>query len=495
MRDDTTIDHQTGDAPLPGDGTPYRYQAVERHVTAMVEAGAIGLGDRLPSLRTLSANLGVSISTVNQAYVELERKGVIESRPRSGFFVRRPAVRLPRTERAESGRHDGPRPVTRSGLIQTVLESVGRSDIVPLGVIAPGVELLPRKELSRIMAAVVRDDPARAMGYAPIPGDPELVRQIAFRSMEHGMATAPDEPVVTAGCMEALYLALRSVCRAGDTVLIQSPTYYCFLQLLETLGLRAVEIPSHPDGGVHPADLDRALCAYDIAACVLAPNFNNPDASLTPDAAKREIVSILARRAIPLVEDDVSTDLHFTPTRPGTYKQFDRAGLVLLCSSFSKTLAPGYRVGWMLPGRFRQKVLEIKATTNVSTSAPAQMAIAEYLRQGRMERHLKRLRTAIERQMDTMQLHLGRHFPPGTRVSHPAGGAVLWLQLPGGVDSVELFFRARARSIGIAPGAIFSTGDGFAGYIRLSCGAPFSDTLHHGIRTLGQMASAMLGGE
>lgn len=476
-----------------GDDAEYRYQAVERHVMTMVQAGAIGRGDRLPSLRTLSANLGVSISTVNQAYVELERKGVIESRPRSGFYVRRSSARLPRAEGAETGRHDGPRPVTRSGLIQTVLESVGRADSVPLGVIAPGTDLLPLAELSRMAAAVVRHDPARAMNYAPIPGDPELVRQIAFRSMEHGMNTAPDEPVVTAGCMEALYLALRSVCRAGDAVLIQSPTYYCFLQLLETLGLRAVEIPSCPEGGVRPADLDGALRAFDIAACVLAPNYNNPDASLTPDEAKREIVSMLARRSIPLVEDDVSTDLHFTPARPGTYKQFDRSGLVMLCSSFSKTIAPGFRVGWMLPGRFRQKVLEIKATTNVSTSAPAQMAIAEFLRQGRMERHLKRLRTALERQMDTMQLHLGRHFPPGTRVTHPSGGAVLWLQLPGDVDSVELFFRARAQSIGIAPGSIFSTGDGFAGYIRLSCGAPWSDALHHGIRSLGRMASDMLG--
>jgi DNA-binding transcriptional MocR family regulator len=475
------------------DQDTYRYQEVGRHIMAMIDAGAIGLGDRLPSLRTLSANLGVSISTVNQAYVELERKGVVESRPRSGFFVRQRSARLPRTESAPEPMI-APRPVTRSGLIQTVLESVGRADSVPLGVIAPGARLLPLKELARITAAVVRDDPARAMSYAPIPGDPELIRQIAFRSLEHGIKAALSEPLITAGCMEALYLALRSVCRAGDTVLIQSPTYYCFLQLLETLGLRVVEIPSDPEGGVSPADLSRALHAFDINACVLAPNFNNPDSSLTPDEAKAEIVNMLARKGIPLVEDDVSTDLHFTPARPGTYKQFDRQGLVLLCSSFSKTIAPGYRVGWMLPGRFRQKVLEIKATTNVSTSAPAQMAIAEYLRQGRMERHLKRLRTALERQMDTMQLHLGRHFPAGTRVTHPSGGGVLWLELPGNTDSVELFFQARALGIGVAPGAIFSTRDKFANYLRLSCGAPWSEDLDHGIQTLGRLAGAMADG-
>lgn len=468
----------------------YRYQTVEKHIMTLIGSGAIGLGDKLPSLRGLSTNLGMSISTINQAYLELERKGVIESRPRSGFFVRQESRRLPRTHAAPTPM-DKPRPVTRIGLIQTVLESVGMIGTVALDVVAPAANLLPLKELARITAAMVKDEPARAMGYAPIPGDPQLIRQIAFRSMEHGIPTTPDAPLITAGCMEALYLSLRSVCRRGDTVLIQSPTYYCFLQLLETLGLRTIEVPSHPDSGVSPEELAHALHTFDVSACVLAPNYNNPDSSLTPDPAKKDIVEMLAQRNIPLVEDDVSSDLYFGNKRPGTYKQFDQKGLVILCSSFSKTIAPGYRVGWMLPGRFRQKALEIKATTNVSSSAPAQMAIGEYLRQGRMERHLKKLRSELEKQMDTMQLHLGRHFPEGTRVTHPSGGAVLWLELPKTVDSVELFFQARANNIGIAPGAIFSTQDKFSNYIRISCCSPWTEALGSGVRTLGKLAEAM----
>ena len=310
--------------------------------------------------------------------------------------------------------------------------------------------------------------------------------------MEYGIPADPGDPIITAGCMEALYLSLRSVCRRGDTVLIQSPTYYCFLQLLETLGLRAIEIPSDPESGVSPGALRKALNTFDISACVLAPNFNNPDSSLTPDETKKEIVRMLAGRDIPLIEDDVSTDLHFGSKRPGTFKQFDTKGLVLLCSSFSKTIAPGYRVGWMLPGRFRQKALEIKATTNVSTSAPAQMAIAEYLRQGRMERHLKKLRAALEKQMDTMQLHLLRRFPDGTRVTHPAGGAVLWLELPPQVDTVELFYQARARNVGIAPGAIFSTQDKFANYVRITYGSPWTRDVEDAVRTLGELAGHMV---
>jgi DNA-binding transcriptional MocR family regulator len=165
--------------------------------------------------------------------------------------------------------------------------------------------------------------------------------------------------------MEALYIALRVLTRPGDNVLIQSPTYYCFLQLLETLGLRAVEIPSDPKHGINPADLTKALSTFEVAACILSGNFNNPDGALTPDAAKREIVDILAARGIPLVDDDVSADLHFDAQRPASFKQYDKKGLVVFCSSFSKTIAPGYRAGWMLPGRFMDKALEVKATTNV----------------------------------------------------------------------------------------------------------------------------------
>lgn len=466
----------------------FRYQAVEKHITDMIEIGAIRMGDKLPSLRSLSTNLGMSISTINQAYLELERKGIIESRPRSGFYARRTATRLPCTEKSPAKMHS-PRPVTRSGLIQSHLESVGRADAVPLAVIAPGNDLLPLKELGKITANLIRDNPEKAMAYAPIPGNPELIRQIALMSMEHGIPIKPDAPLITAGCLEALYISLRAVCRPGDTVLIQSPTYYCFLQLLENLGLRAIEIPSDPIHGVSPKELSRAIRTFNIAACVLAPNFNNPDSSLTPDAAKREVVQLLAKKNIPLVEDDVSTDLHFTTSRPSTFKQYDEKGLVLLCSSFSKTIAPGYRVGWILPGRFRKKVWEIKATTNVCTSSPAQMAIAEYLRQGRMERHLKRLRGALEKQMDTMQFHLGNYFPEGTRVTHPHGGGVLWLELHPSVDSVDLSYRALSESIGIVPGSIFSTQDKFSNYIRLSCGAPWSDDIRRGLKRLGEMAS------
>ena len=475
--------------------TEFRYREVAGHVRGMIESGALAAGDRLPSLRGLARTMGVSISTVSQAYLELERQGLIAPRARSGFFVR-PARRMQAPAQG-SATPPQAKTVNRSQLINTVLDSLGRHDLLPLGVICPTPELLPGKALTRLMGRVLReaaDDPASddPMDYVTIKGLSGLRRSIAFRAMEHGEAVAPDDVLITCGAMEALYISLRCLTRPGDAVCIQSPTYHCFLQLLETLGLRAIEIPSHPDTGIHPGDLREVLDTFDIRACVFCPNFNNPDGALTPDAAKAEITAMLGGRGIPLVEDDVYGDLHFGPHRPGTCKRHDRKGLVVLCSSFSKTLAPGYRVGWMTPGRFMDKAMEIKATTNVCTAAPTQMAVAGFMRQGLYERHLVRLRAAIARQAETIRHHVAQRFPEGTRATTPEGGSVLWLELPG-VDAVEYFFRARDMGIGIAPGPVFSTLDKFNHFVRLSCGGVWSEAMEQGIAALGRLAGEMAG--
>lgn len=471
---------------------PFLYQAVERRIMEMIESGALARGQKLPSLRAMRTRTGLSLSTVNQAYLELEAKGVIESRPRSGFFVRRSfrTMETPQARPADSA----PRAVNRGQLIQTVLEAlVGSPQLAPLGVICPTIELLPAKTLGRILARVLRERPEQAMGYETILGNAELRRQISFRCADPGAALGPDDLLITSGAMEALSISLRALTRPGDNVLIQSPTYYCFLQLIENLGLRAVEVPSCPGEGVNPADVAEALKKYQVKLCILCPNYNNPDGALTPDRAKREILRLLEDRDIPLVEDDVYADLHFSGARPGSFKALDRKGLVLLCSSFSKTVCPGWRVGWLAPGRFRDKVLEVKATTNVCTASPNQMAMAEFLAAGLYERQLKRLRSAVEKQMRLMRAHLSRCFPAGTRVTEPRGGAVLWVELPRGADAVELFYRARDAGVGIAPGPIFTTQAGFDDCIRLSCGGVWSPGLERALEVLGELASELAG--
>jgi DNA-binding transcriptional MocR family regulator len=322
-----------------------------------------------------------------------------------------------------------------------------------------------------------------------VSGNPELRKQIAFRCIDAGARVMPDDIIITTGAMEAISIAIRCLTRPGDVVVIQSPAFYCFLHMLDGLGLRVIEIQSRPEGGISPEDLANAINQYDVKACVLNPNFNNPDGSIMPDEVKEEVVELLARKSIPLIEDDVSGDIHFGPDRPQVCKKYDRKGLVMLCSSFSKTIAPGYRVGWLIPGRFHEKAQALKVDTSVSTASPTQMAVAEFLRTGRYERHLKRLRRAIEKQMQAMQMAVARYFPSETKVTRPAGGLVLWVELPGHLDSREYFFRARAERISVVPGLICSTFDKYRSFIRLTCGGVWNNELEQGMEKLGRLAS------
>lgn len=465
----------------------FRYHQVEQRILGMIESGDLRSGDKLPSLRRVCSSMRVSMSTATHAYEELERKGVIESRPRSGFFVRTRFRKL-LTPKKQQPQSIEPTEVNRIQLIRTVLDTIGDRKLIPFGVVTLAEELLPTRVLARLLSKVAREHPGASAAYETVAGNYELRRQIAFRSLDAGSSLGPDDLMITAGAMEGLYTALMGLTRAGDTVLIQSPAYYCFLQLLEGMGLRAIELPSDPNSGISPADLADAVKRFQVKLAILCPNFNNPDGSLTPQAAKREIVELLAKREIPLVEDDVYGELYFEGARPDTFKSYDTKGLVIYCSSFSKTIAPGYRIGWMAPGRFLAKTLEVKATTNVCVASPTQLAIAEYLRVGQYDRHLKIVRNALMRQMQGMQLSIGEHFPHGARVTHPKGGGVLWLELPEHVDSVKLFFKARNAGISIVPGEVFSTGDNFNNFIRLSVGGVWSERLQKGLETLGALA-------
>ena len=469
----------------------FRYETVRQNVLDMIESGALKPGEKAPSLRRLAARMRVSLSTAALAYAQLESEGVLTAKPKSGFFVRSVRAGLPPPS-VKPCPAEAPESLNRAAIIRKVLENMSRRDMLPLGVARTAENLLPLGQLNRIFAQVLRDEGDRVGFYGPVEGFEPLRRQIVLRALESGIECKVSETLVTSGAMEALHIALRCVTRAGDTVAIASPSYYCFLQLLENLGLRVIEIPSRPGEGVRPSDLAQVISRFRVAACVLTPNFNNPDGALTPDEAKAEIVDILARRDIPLIEDDVYGDMHYGPTRPKCCKAFDRKGLVLACSSFSKTIAPGYRVGWLLPGRFMDKALEVKATTSVASATPTQMAVAEYLRSGHYHRHLKRLRPAVKTMMGNMHELVGRFFPPGTRATRPEGGSVMWIELPGRADGVEFMHRALAQAISVAPGVIFSSQGSFRSFVRVSCCVPDGPELTGAVETLGGIARDLM---
>jgi DNA-binding transcriptional MocR family regulator len=297
--------------------------------------------------------------------------------------------------------------------------------------------------------------------------------------------------VVTAGASEALYLALSAVAKPGESVAIESPAYYGTLKALETLGLRAVEVPCRPETGLDLDALERILERQRVAAVLAVPNFSNPMGSLMPEAAKRRLVRMLAERRLPLVEDDIYGDLAFGGGRPPSAKAFDRDGLVLTCSSFSKTLAPGWRVGFILPGRYRDGVLLHKFALNLSTSSAPQRAVARFLDSGAYDRHVRRLRAVVAETAQQMRATVTATFPAGTRVSQPAGGLVLWVELPEAVDALELYDRALDAGVSIVPGHLFGPCGGYQHFIRLSCAHAWTDPVRHAVETVGRIASRM----
>lgn len=466
------------------------YLQVALRLTELIEHGTLRPGERIPSVRQYSEKQDVSIATVMQAYRLLESKGLIEARPQSGYYVRA-RVWQPPAEPAKSEPSGKATKVSVDDLVMRVLKATHDSSLVAFGAAMPNQALLPTKQLHCAAASVARRWPQLTNTCDVPPGTPQLRTQIARRAMEAGCTLAPDNIVVTCGCQEALNLCLRAVAKPGDTIAIESPTYYGILQIIESLGMKVCEVPTFPREGVCLNELaDRLKCCR-IKACLFSLNFNNPLGSCMPDEKKQRLVELLASHEIPLIEDDIYGELTFGSQRPKAAKAFDRKGLVLLCDSFGKTLAPGYRVGWVAPGRFQKEVERLKFISSIGTSSLAQFAIADFLANGGYEHHLRKVRRAYASQVEQMSRAITKHFPEGTKVTRPQGGYVLWVELPPKVSSLELFERALAAKISIAPGPLFSPKQKYENFIRLSCGAPWSDTQENAVMKLGQLLAKM----
>src|SRR2546427_8983755 len=461
------------------------YERIADHITQLIDQGTLHAGERLPSIRKLSAQMEVSISTVLQAYMVLEDKDWIEAKPQSGFYVT-PTRHLPPEPKPSS-----PSPlVTRVGvseLVAQVFQSAHDPEMVQLALSTPSPDHLPVKRLNRLMAAATVRSGARALSYDFPPGYAPLRHEIAKRSIDWGCRLSENDIVITHGTMEALNLCLRAVAKSGDVIAIESPAFYGTLQIIESLGMKALEIPADPRDGIILDVLASAIRRQRVKACLFVLNFSNPLGSCMPDAHKKALVELLARREIPLIEDDIYGDLCFGVTRPRTAKAYDKQGLVLLCSSFSKTLAPGYRVGWTASGRFKPQVESLKFTSSMATVTAPQMAIADFLQSGGYDRYLRKIRRILMTQVQQMSNAVGRYLPAGTKVTRPQGGYVLWVELPRSVDSLELHRRALQQKISIAPGPIFSAQQKYKNFIRLSCGQAWSEKIDHAVRTLGDL--------
>ncbi len=465
----------------------FLYEQVASELAELIRMGTFRAGERLPSVRQLSRQRKISITTVLQAYMLLENQGLIESRPQSGYYVR---SKLPQMlpEPEMSAPQQDPTEVSVRELVMMVLKDSSNPNLIQLGAAIPNTELVVPMKLNRIMAGLSRRLENQYGGYEIPPGNEALRIQIAQRAVGIGCNITHGDVVTTSGCLEAFTLSLRAVCRPGDTVAIESPMYFGVLQVLESLNLRALEIPTHPRDGISLSALRFALEHNSIQACMVLSNFNNPLGSCIPDDNKQQLVELLARHEIPLIEGDVCGELFFSGVRPSVCKAYDHKGLVLLCSSFSKDLVPGYRVGWVVPGRFKATIEWLKYTTNVATATLPQVAIAKFLESGGYDHHLRSIRRLYAGFVSQLSHAVMRYFPEGTRVTRPNGGIVLWVQMPDYVDSLELYKQALQDGITLAPGYMFSATEQYRNFIRLNA-AWWSYETDRAMRRLGELVA------
>jgi DNA-binding transcriptional MocR family regulator len=462
------------------------YEQIADTVEAQIRAGTYRPGDRIPSVRKLREQHGVSVSTVLEALRALEDRGLVRARPQSGHYVQ--------TLPAAHAEPDASTPSGRARRVDAALAmrlnlGIGNPQAPTLGAAVQGPELMPMAALNRLLSHVLRTQPAASHSYDAPPGSAALRRVIAQRGVDTGYSVSPDDVVITSGAKEAVYLSIHAVTRPGDTVAVESPGYYALLEVIGALGLRAVEIASHPRTGLDVDALARVVARRPIAAVAMASNFSNPTGALMPDAAKQRLVDLLARHDIPLVEDDVYGDLVFEGPRPKPLKAFDRNGLVLHCASFSKTLSPGLRVGWAVPGRYQDRVELLKLVVNQATGVAPQLAVAAFADSGGFERHLRRVRRMYRDQMARMSEAVADRFPSGTRFTRPDGGHVLWVQLADHVDALELYDAAAARGARIAPGPMFSPSGSYRNFIRLNTGFPWTAETERQLSVVAELAT------
>ncbi|MGC5745292.1 PLP-dependent aminotransferase family protein [Chryseobacterium sp. NFX27] len=461
------------------------YTEIADGIASQIRNGVLKAGDRLPSVRMMCQEHQVSMNTAKRVFLELESQSLIESKPQSGYFVSRlMSVKLPLPEVSRPSliaNNDEP-----DELISRVYENMGKKGLTFFSIGIPSGDLLPQAKLKKEIINATRELKDGGTEYEELQGNLKLRRMIAVRSLQWGGNLSENDLVTTNGGMNALSFCLMALGKPGDTIAIESPCYPGILQLANGLGLNVLELPTHPTTGIEIEALRKVIPQIDL--CLLIPNFNSPLGSCMPDENKKEIVKILSENGIPLIEDDVYGDLYFGPGRPKCCKSFDRDGNVLYCSSISKTLAPGYRVGWIAPGRYKDKIMKLKLLHSTSSISIVNEAVANFLKSGRYEKHLQQMRRALQNNYQNYVQTIADYFPEGTKTSRPQGGLSLWVEFDKNIRTTELYDLAIKQNISIAPGRMFTLQDQFENCMRLCIGLPWTEETRLCLQHVGTLA-------
>jgi DNA-binding transcriptional MocR family regulator len=463
-----------------------KYQDIAEDLARRIDAGNLAPGERLASVRERGRMLGVSANTVVEAYRLLERRGLVRARERSGFFVTGRAAAItsipgPAPEGLALA------PASLSEQVQAIYRASQDPRFLKLGAALADRAFFPDRALRR-HAGPTRPGEPDGLTFSPAPGNSELRALLAERLKAQGMSCAAEDVVLTSGALESVFLSLFLLCRPGDVVGVESPTYFGTLQALETLGLTACELATDPYAGIDLAAFSTAARTRGMRACVVSANVQNPLGYVLSDERKAALAGAAAELGVTLVEDDIYGDLAYASPRPRPLKAFDDPGResVVHCSSVSKTLGGGLRLGWLVGRELAARATRAKAALNGGSPALSERMVAGFMASGGYDRHLSAVRGTFLGRVEAVSGALAAALPPGCRLSRPAGGYILWLELPPGVSGTELWRRLMGQGIAVAPGAAFSMGKAHDGYVRLNCGLVPSPALDAALAAIGR---------
>ena len=467
------------------------YLRIAKSLEHQIKNGVLKMGDKLPSIRAICYEHGVSMSTALRAYYDLESKSLIESRPQSGYYVAYSHKQFPATPSTSNPKNTDVRE-TEEDIITLVFSELGIKNNILFSLGVPGTELLPLPKLNKAMVQAMRELKGNGTDYEHIQGSLKLRRQVARLSFSWEGKLKEDDIITTTGCINALSYCMMSLVEKGDTIVVESPVFFGILQLARSLGLKVLELPTNATTGIELEALKKAVEKQKVKLCLLISNFNNPLGSCMPNEHKKEVVKLMEKHNIPLIEDDMYGDVYFGNQRPKSCKTYDESGIVLWCSSVSKTLAPGYRVGWVAPGKFKEKVLRNKVYHSISSTTLTQEAIGIFLENGRYENHLRKLRQKLHINYLLYLRVISESFPKDSKVSRPQGGFILWVELNKNIDTMELYKEAIKHKISIAPGRMFTLQKQYTNCIRLSYGLNWNEQINNGLKLIGKLAKILL---
>jgi len=456
-----------------------KYKDIADQIITDIQSEKLMHGQRLPSLRKLTKQWQISMTTALNSYRRLEQMGWIVTQPRSGFFVSAPLSDgdIPRQPQFRSSSR-----LASTGVKPRAHQNDNyRSG--PFGISQLCPSHMPLLSLKRSIKRTVQRGDEFLQSYSDPQGIYELRGAIAENFSSNGFSVGAEELCISSGCMDAIRLALLITTKPGDAVGISSPCFNGLLKLLSNMSRRVVEIPCNSDG-IDLQQLEQKLEDREIEACLFSSSFMNPHGISLSTCQKQRLAKLANKYRVPIIEDDVYGELGYENTFPLPIKYWDTTGYVIWCSSVSKTLSNGLRIGWCYPGRYLEACIDMCASECLGQNGLMQAALADFMNSGLYRIHLQRTRRIVLANARAYRKLLLQNLPLGSAVSAPNGGLVLWIQVPG-LDGVKLRALTDAVKIDVRLGALFTTRKLYRDCFRLNFGWGLSE-MHDAERTIEQ---------